>query len=50
MRDKNEVRFLSYEESEIRLLAVYLATLEKEGVSYEVTHREHEIAVVITGH
>lgn len=50
MKEKNEVRFLSYTADEIRLLAVYLATLEKEGVAYEVTHREHEIAVVITGH
>lgn len=50
MKDNHEVRFLSYEADEIRLLAVYLATLEKEGVTYDVTHRENEIAVVIVGH
>lgn len=50
MKEKNEVRFLSYETNEIRLLAVYLATLEKEGVSYETIYRDNEIAVVITGH
>jgi len=43
-----KVEFMKNAE-EIKLLAIFLSQLAREGVAYEVSTRERKIDVIITG-